>query len=114
MSLLIFAAFPVFVVSMLVEWTLLRRQGRQSYETRDTWASLSMGTGNVILSALVKGAVLALGFVIYEHRLFDIGQGPLAWVLLFFAEDFCYYLYHRSHHETRFLWAAHVNHHSSE
>jgi sterol desaturase/sphingolipid hydroxylase (fatty acid hydroxylase superfamily) len=34
-------------------------------------------------------------------------------VLLFFAEDFCYYWFHRFHHEVRFFWAAHVNHHSS-
>ena len=114
MSLLIFVAFPVFVVSMLVEWALLRRHGRQTYETRDTWASLSMGTGNVVLSALVKAAVLALGFWLYRFRLFELGHGPLAWVLLFFAEDLCYYAYHRAHHEVRLLWAAHVNHHSSQ
>jgi len=35
-------------------------------------------------------------------------------VLLFFAEDFTYYWYHRASHEVRFLWAAHENHHSSE
>jgi sterol desaturase/sphingolipid hydroxylase (fatty acid hydroxylase superfamily) len=34
-------------------------------------------------------------------------------VLLLFAEDFCYYWFHRLHHEVRALWAAHVNHHSS-
>jgi sterol desaturase/sphingolipid hydroxylase (fatty acid hydroxylase superfamily) len=114
MSLLIYLAFPVFVLAMLVEWALLRRQGRHSYEARDTWASLSMGIGNVVVSALVKAGVLAIGLWLYEYRLFDIGQGPLAWLLLFFVEDFCYYLYHRSHHEVRLLWAAHVNHHSSQ
>jgi sterol desaturase/sphingolipid hydroxylase (fatty acid hydroxylase superfamily) len=34
-------------------------------------------------------------------------------VLLFFAEDLCYYAFHRVSHESRFFWAAHVNHHSS-
>ena len=34
--------------------------------------------------------------------------------MLLFAEDLCYYWFHRIHHEVRFLWAAHVNHHSSQ
>jgi sterol desaturase/sphingolipid hydroxylase (fatty acid hydroxylase superfamily) len=34
--------------------------------------------------------------------------------VLFFAEDLCYYWFHRLHHEVRFLWAAHVNHHTSQ
>jgi sterol desaturase/sphingolipid hydroxylase (fatty acid hydroxylase superfamily) len=114
MSVLIFVAVPVFVASMLVEWTLLRRRGRDGYERRDTWASVGMGTGNVLLSALVKTTVLGVALWIYAHRVFDIGQGPLGWLLLFFAEDFCYYVYHRTHHEVRLLWAAHVNHHSSQ
>ena len=114
MSRLIYFAVPMFVFGMLLEWAMMRRQGRQTYETRDTWASLSMGTANVIVSALVKGMVLGIGLRCYQYRLFDIGQGPLAWLLLFFVEDLCYYLYHRSHHEVRLLWAAHVNHHSSQ
>ncbi len=42
---------------------------------------------------------------------------PVAWwtfVLLFLAEDLCYYAFHRASHEIRFFWAAHVNHHSSQ
>jgi sterol desaturase/sphingolipid hydroxylase (fatty acid hydroxylase superfamily) len=34
--------------------------------------------------------------------------------VLFFAEDCAYYWFHRLHHEVRVLWAAHVNHHSSQ
>jgi len=29
------------------------------------------------------------------------------------GDDFCYYWYHRLHHEVRFMWAGHVVHHSS-
>ncbi len=36
------------------------------------------------------------------------------WVLLFFADDFTYYWYHRSAHRCRLFWMEHVNHHSSE
>ena len=40
-------------------------------------------------------------------------HAPWAWVLLLFAEDLCYYNFHRSHHAIRLLWAAHETHHSS-
>ncbi len=36
------------------------------------------------------------------------------WVLLFFADDFSYYWFHRISHESRAFWASHVVHHSSE
>jgi sterol desaturase/sphingolipid hydroxylase (fatty acid hydroxylase superfamily) len=114
MSVLILLALPMFVLGVLLEYALMRRRGHVTYERRDTRASMLMGFGNLGVSTLVKGSVLAVGFALYQHRLFEIGQGPLAWLLLFFAEDFCYYWYHRAHHEVRLLWAAHVNHHSSE
>jgi sterol desaturase/sphingolipid hydroxylase (fatty acid hydroxylase superfamily) len=114
MSVLIVLALPMFVLGVLLEYALMRRRGHVTYERRDTRASMLMGFGNLGMSTLVKGGVLAVGFALYKHRLFEIGQGPLAWLLLFFAEDFCYYWYHRAHHEVRLLWAAHVNHHSSE
>ena len=114
MSLLIFLAFPVFIVSMWIERALLRRHGRDTYDPGDAGVSLAMGVGNVVGSAAIKGVALAIGMWAYQYRLFEIGQGPLAWLLLFFAEDLCYYTYHRSHHEVRLLWAAHENHHSSE
>lgn len=114
MSLLIYLAVPVFLVSLWIEYRLLKRKQIRSYERHDVQTSLALGVGNVVVSALFKGLVLALGLALYERRLFDIGQGPWAWLLLFFAEDLCYYTYHRAHHEVRCLWAAHVNHHSSQ
>jgi sterol desaturase/sphingolipid hydroxylase (fatty acid hydroxylase superfamily) len=115
MSVLIAYAVPVFIALLLLEMALARRQRPRvkGYERRDTWASLAMGVGNVAVAAATKGAAIALFFAAWEWRLFDLGTGLTAWVLLFFAEDFCYYWFHRLHHEVRFLWAAHVNHHSS-
>jgi sterol desaturase/sphingolipid hydroxylase (fatty acid hydroxylase superfamily) len=114
MSVLIFVAVPLFFVSMWLEHALLVRQQRDTYERRDLLMSLGLGVGNVLMSTLVKGGVLAVGYVLYAHRMFDLGQGPLAWLLLFFAEDLCYYAFHRTSHEVRLFWAAHENHHSSQ
>ena len=40
-------------------------------------------------------------------------HSPWTWALLFFADDFAYYWFHRLHHEVRIFWAGHVVHHSS-
>ena len=44
----------------------------------------------------------------------DLGNGPLAWTVAIAGWDFIYYWNHRMMHETRFMWAHHVVHHSSE
>ena len=119
MSALVYAAIPIFFALIWLEMRRhreLRRAGRRElagYERRDTAASLEMGLGNVVVAAAVHGSALAFFLLVYEHRIFEIGTGPWAWVLLFLAEDFVYYGWHRSSHEVRLLWAAHENHHSS-
>jgi len=115
-SVLIALAVPAFILLMVFEALLCRAHPdprHRGYEARDTAASLAMGIGNVAMSALCKVAAAALAFGIYQYRLFDIGTGWLAWVVLIPLEDFTYYWFHRLSHEVRLLWAAHVNHHSS-
>jgi sterol desaturase/sphingolipid hydroxylase (fatty acid hydroxylase superfamily) len=106
-----------------VLWTARRlREGRagagglRGYERRDTFSSLGMGVGNVIISAFTTASAIALWNWGYQHRVLQLGQPQLwwSWVALFFAEDLCYYWFHRSHHEVRLLWAAHVTHHTSQ
>ncbi len=120
MSTLIYFSIPIFLVTMLVEALWARRALREGadirgYEGRDSAASLAMGLGNVGISAITKLGSLAAMTWIYQHRLFTLPTTVWwSWVLLFFAEDFCYYWFHRASHEVRLLWAAHVNHHSSK
>ena len=44
----------------------------------------------------------------------DLGTGAVALVVAIAGWDFIYYWNHRFQHETRFMWAYHVAHHSSE
>jgi len=116
MSELIAFATPVFLALLLLERWAARRwpaAAGRGYERRDTWTSLSLGLANVAVSAAMKGAIVGLFYLAWRHRLFDIPNAWWAWLLLFVAEDFCYYWFHRVHHEVRLFWAAHVNHHSS-
>lgn len=116
MSTIIYYAIPIFIVSMLVELGYSRLVQKPIYEWRDSLACLGMGLGNVAIAALAKTVTFIPFFWIWEnHRLFDIPMTAWwAWALILVAEDFCYYWFHRLHHEVRCLWAAHVNHHSSE
>lgn len=106
-------AIPFFVLSMLVEGYVLYRQGRP-YDAKDTTASLSGGVGNLLLDLATKPLYFAALYVAYEHRFLTLEAGVVTFAALIVAEDFTYYLYHRSSHEIRIFWAAHVAHHSSE
>ena len=108
-------AIPAFIVLMIAELALgYFRLRAVRYELKDTAASLIMGVGN--LATGIPFIVLIYGFILalYEIRLFDIGFQWWAFVAIFFAQDFCYYWFHRLSHEHRFWWAAHINHHSSQ
>jgi sterol desaturase/sphingolipid hydroxylase (fatty acid hydroxylase superfamily) len=107
-------AIPGFVVLVILEIGLARFLHRGEYEVRDTAASLLMGFGNNMVGILSAGALFAAMLWVYRFHLFNIGYVWWAFLLLFFAEDFCYYVFHRVSHEHRIWWAAHVNHHSSQ
>jgi len=116
-SNLVLYSIPAFVVLVLLELAWTRRHPQlRGYETRDTFASLSMGLINVGISAGAKFLSIPMFALLYEHRVVDVvaALGAWSWLVLLFAEDLCYYWFHRLHHEVRVLWAAHVNHHSSQ
>jgi len=117
-SVLIYLAIPVFLITLAVEAAWARRRTGDprivGYATKDTFASLAMGLGNVGIAAVTKLGTFALMTWLYQYRVATLPNLWWTWVLLFFAEDFCYYWFHRASHEVRALWAAHVNHHSSE
>jgi sterol desaturase/sphingolipid hydroxylase (fatty acid hydroxylase superfamily) len=117
MSNLVLYAIPAFLALMALEILWARRHpDARGYELRDTTASLSMGILNVAVSAGAKLLSIPFFAWVYTHRVLDLGQASRwwSWLVLLFAEDFCYYWFHRTHHEVRLLWAVHVNHHSSE
>ena len=108
-------AVPIFIAAILVElaWIVMKRRGGR-YETRDALTSLLMGAGNVA-SGILLGFV-AWGFYVWlwQFRLFDLGAAWLVVAACFILDDLRYYWYHRIAHRSRFVWAEHVNHHSSQ
>ena len=115
---LVMYAIPAFVLLLVVEAIVSAREELEAFETKDTFASLAMGVGNVAVNLLVKGVVLGTFWLLYDatgfFRDFLSPFNGWSWALLFFADDFTYYWFHRLSHEIRFLWASHVVHHSSQ
>lgn len=107
-------AIPAFIVLVLLEIAVARLNGRAAYEIRDTAASLMMGLGNLAVGLLVGGGIYLATSWVYQYRLLDLGYHGWTFLLILFAEDLTYYGFHRLSHRSRFWWAAHVNHHSSQ
>jgi sterol desaturase/sphingolipid hydroxylase (fatty acid hydroxylase superfamily) len=73
--------------------------------------------------AAVSGAVLTVSTVwaartsaesAFRRGRLDLGTGWPAWAVAILGWDFIYYWNHRLSHESRWLWAVHVAHHSSQ
>jgi len=116
-SNLVLYSIPAFLVLIVLERLWARRHPEhRGYELRDSLTSMSMGAVNVAVSAGAKFLSIPFFAWLYTHRVADLGHADVwwSWVVLLVAEDFCYYWFHRTHHEVRLLWAVHVNHHSSQ
>jgi sterol desaturase/sphingolipid hydroxylase (fatty acid hydroxylase superfamily) len=111
---LIHLAIPAFFLLLLLEVIADAVMRRELYQIKDTVASLTMGTGNVIIGLAVKAMVLGIFTFVHRFAIFDIGWHWWSWLLVFFADDFSYYWFHRTSHECRLFWASHVVHHSSQ
>jgi sterol desaturase/sphingolipid hydroxylase (fatty acid hydroxylase superfamily) len=83
------------------------------YGYRDTWTSIGLGIIGVLTRLGFKGVNLSLWFMLYNLTPLKIESGPWSLLLLFLLNEFIYYWFHRWSHEVPFLWATHVNHHSS-
>lgn len=107
-------AFLLLIIMEAVSYRFLPDDDERGYEVRDTTTSLSMGLGSQIIGVPWKilVALAYAGLYVLTPLKLDPAS-PWTWALLFFADDFAYYWFHRLHHEVRVFWAGHVVHHSS-
>lgn len=109
-------ALPYFVVLMGLELAADARNGWRHYRSlRDTLSNLYIGTGEVLLSLIIKAAMIGVYDVVSRRfSLFSIPDTFWTGLVFLILFDFIYYWAHRLGHEVNFMWAAHVPHHSSE
>ncbi|CAM1370690.1 C-5 sterol desaturase [Tenacibaculum soleae] len=108
---LLYFALPIFFISMVIEYKI----SKEKYSLNDTKVSLLMMLFSAIVEFIPKIVAFIVFFFLYElSPLKDtVGRQWWAWIILFLADDFAYYWFHRLNHEVRLFWAGHVPHHSS-
>ncbi len=116
-ELLLISMAPVFLACIGWEaWHVARtRPAARIYSWRDTLCNAALALTHQGADKLAWLAVVPLYAFVYERfRLITWQPGWLSFAVLFVAQDLLYYGFHRMSHRVRWLWAAHVVHHSSE
>lgn len=112
---ILFYAIPFFVLLLSIEAWFSYKENKNLYDKNDTWSSLALGIGNVLTGFITKALIFGLFTLLYKYRLFTLDSSKWwVWVLLFFADDFSYYWFHRVSHHVNWFWASHMVHHSSQ
>lgn len=116
-ELLLLGLAPVFLSCIAWEaWYLARkRPGAGLYAWPDTLCNAALALMHQGADKLAWLVAIPVYAYVYRHwRIVSWQPGWGAWLVLFVAQDFLYYVFHRVSHRVRWLWAAHVVHHSSE
>ncbi|MBD0322627.1 MAG: sterol desaturase family protein [Aldersonia sp.] len=121
-------AIPFFLALLILEWTAARvlehtegaeqsdRPPRGAYQARDARASIEMGLVSIVTTAAWKALALLAYAVLFAY----VAPWQLSasdwytWVIAIVGVDLLFYLYHRTAHRVRLIWATHQAHHSSE
>jgi len=111
-------AIPLFLALLAVEPRALAARARRGtpvrgFERSDAVASIGLGIGSIFFTTFINLAVYAIALRLWPYHIADLGSGALGWTAAMIGWDFSYYWHHRIEHESRILWACHVNHHSS-
>jgi sterol desaturase/sphingolipid hydroxylase (fatty acid hydroxylase superfamily) len=111
----LYLAYVAFAAALPLEAHAYQRKHGKRYPWAESGISVVLGFAHGIAGIIAKALVIGVvGSLVWSWRIYTM---PLdkwwAWVLLFLAEEFAYYWYHRSSHRVRFLWAGHRVHHST-
>jgi sterol desaturase/sphingolipid hydroxylase (fatty acid hydroxylase superfamily) len=90
-----------------------QRSGRTVAESLHRGLAVAAVAGTALTVSTVWAAQTSSRRVFAAHSR-DLGAGWPAWAAAVLGWDFIYYWNHRFSHESRWLWAVHVAHHSSE
>ena len=108
---------PVVLALIFLEVAYSTVFGLKLYNFKDTLAGLGLLAGNFFIGLLTKSSIFLLYVYVYQFKIVivnDLIPIWLVWIITFITIDFIYYWYHRMSHRVRFMWAVHMNHHSSE
>ena len=108
---------PIVLLLITAEVIYSTVNGLGLYKFRDTLAGLGLLIGNFMIGLLTKSSIFFLYIYLYQFKFITVNEllpTWAVWIVTFVMIDFVYYWYHRFSHRVRFMWAVHMNHHSSE
>ena len=124
---LVYAA-PCFIALIILEITYSRSHNNKNlYNWKDFGTSLTFGLATAVIDPLIKTVSLVMVFY-YTYEFFNpivdgvrmnimgwesFSYAWYVWIICQILDDLTYYWFHRCNHTIRFLWAAHIVHHSS-
>lgn len=117
-SILIWTSLPLYVVVILGEMLYSNYRHKKYYTVKGFFTNVYLTILNFSLDALMRFVGVWM-LMTYFYNLggnhLNLSWHPLAyWIVLIIFEDFMYYWEHRLDHTSRFFWAIHVTHHSSD
>ena len=89
-----------------------RRLARAARKVARVGGVAAVVAGGVAITSTL--ATRTTGARLWKRRVVDLGTGPVTLAAAVLGWDFIYYWNHRFMHESRYMWAIHVVHHSSE
>jgi sterol desaturase/sphingolipid hydroxylase (fatty acid hydroxylase superfamily) len=109
-------AVLTILTAILIIWESVFSRNHQLhwYEKKDTYTNLYLTFITILLNLGIAGTQLVLFEWAAQFKLFTIENAFWYYAFLFLAEDFLYFFLHLVDHYSRFFWAIHVTHHSSE
>ena len=108
---------PIVLLLITAEVIYSTVNGLGLYKFRDTLAGLGLLIGNFMVGLFTKSSIFFLYIYLYQFKFITVNEllpTWAVWIVTFVMIDFVYYWYHRFSHRVRFMWAVHMNHHSSE
>ncbi|HUI63127.1 MAG TPA: sterol desaturase family protein [Steroidobacteraceae bacterium] len=111
------AAYAQIALLLLIPLEILLASAsviRAEYDLRDTIANVAVSIGSIFFWGTLSWILLRYVTMAYDHRILNV---PFTWwsfLIAFVLEDLRYYWWHRISHRSRWFWASHVVHHSSQ
>jgi alkylglycerol monooxygenase len=102
-----------FIFGSLVEYYLTRNEENNYYSLHDFKNSVLLMLTGLAVDIVVKILAFYLLLKLSDHRLFSLGYQWWVWLACYIFWDLIFYFKHYTEHSVHFMWAIHVNHHSS-
>lgn len=112
---LVMQAAPAILLLSFGELLLMNQERRKAETKLNIRNSVVIGLVFLVLTIPLKTIPVIIFSWIYQYRFFDFAQAT--WYIIILAlvcNDFTSYFIHRLQHVSRFFWASHLVHHSSE